>query len=266
MLDVHGFSLGTHQYTSYQRMSRHRHPEAYLCVVATGGFIDNAMDTSDTADAGAVLIRPAGDQHYTECGAEGAICLKIEPRAGWLSDSDRQAIFHARRSLHSARLADQGQRVVRLAGLVSDLANADLRLRFELESSILDLIATLLRPQATRQADYSGWLEKLRLAIVNEPFRQWTAAELGQLVDRHPVHVSRAFRERYGETIGSFFRRQRLERARDLISHRDIELADIALTAGFADQAHFTREYKREFGITPGRERQSLKMDASEVA
>jgi len=32
-------------------------------------------------------------------------------------------------------------------------------------------------------------------------------------------------------------------------------LAEIAGRAGFSDQSHFTREFKRRFGITPGRYR-----------
>ncbi len=30
-------------------------------------------------------------------------------------------------------------------------------------------------------------------------------------------------------------------------------LADLALAAGFADQAHFTRMFKSAYGMTPGR-------------
>jgi AraC family transcriptional regulator len=32
-------------------------------------------------------------------------------------------------------------------------------------------------------------------------------------------------------------------------------LAQIALEAGFADQSHFTRAFRRHFGVTPGRYR-----------
>ena len=45
---------------------------------------------------------------------------------------------------------------------------------------------------------------------------------------------------------------RRLERARQMIA-RGESLAGAALETGFADQAHFTRHFKRAYGITPGR-------------
>src|SRR5258705_731761 len=45
---------------------------------------------------------------------------------------------------------------------------------------------------------------------------------------------------------------RRLERARQLIETTDASLSDIAQRTGFADQAHFTRLFKRAFGATPG--------------
>jgi AraC family transcriptional regulator len=40
--------------------------------------------------------------------------------------------------------------------------------------------------------------------------------------------------------------------ARRLLDSTEAVLSDVADSAGFADQAHFTRMFKREFGVTPG--------------
>jgi len=38
----------------------------------------------------------------------------------------------------------------------------------------------------------------------------------------------------------------------NMLDAPDAALSDVAQRAGFADQAHFTRLFKREFGVTPG--------------
>ena len=44
----------------------------------------------------------------------------------------------------------------------------------------------------------------------------------------------------------------RLQRARRMLDAPGAVLSDVALRNGFADQPHFTRLFKREFGVTPG--------------
>lgn len=46
--------------------------------------------------------------------------------------------------------------------------------------------------------------------------------------------------------------RRRLERARLLLEMRDADILNVASRLGFSDQAHLTRIFKREFGVTPG--------------
>jgi len=45
---------------------------------------------------------------------------------------------------------------------------------------------------------------------------------------------------------------RRLERAREMMCDARTPLAEIAVAAGFADQAHFTRQFPKAFGFTPG--------------
>ena len=71
----------------------------------------------------------------------------------------------------------------------------------------------------------------------------------------HPVtryDLARQFRLMCGTSPYRYLLMRRLDRARKLLA-RDQALADIALDAGFADQAHFTRMFKAAYGLTPGR-------------
>ena len=53
--------------------------------------------------------------------------------------------------------------------------------------------------------------------------------------------------------VGEYGRRARIEWAAAQIAAGDRPLAEIAAEAGFADQSHFTRLFRRYLGTTPGR-------------
>lgn len=67
-----------------------------------------------------------------------------------------------------------------------------------------------------------------------------------------PAHFARAFKESVGRAPHQHLMALRLDRARRLLDGPDVALSDVAARTGFADQAHFTRFFKRQFGITPG--------------
>lgn len=61
--------------------------------------------------------------------------------------------------------------------------------------------------------------------------------------------LARQFRRRYGTSPYRYALMRRLEWARSRVG--SMPLAQLALEAGFADQAHFTRAFKAAFGVTP---------------
>ena len=67
-----------------------------------------------------------------------------------------------------------------------------------------------------------------------------------------PAHFARAFKETLGRAPHQYLLALRLRRARRMLDAPDSVLSDVALRAGFSDQAHFTRLFKREYGVTPG--------------
>lgn len=69
-------------------------------------------------------------------------------------------------------------------------------------------------------------------------------------LDRYAL--SRHFRATYSTSPHRFLLMRRLQRARRLIEAGE-PLAEIAVAAGFSDQSHFNRHFKKAFGLTPGR-------------
>lgn len=55
-----------------------------------------------------------------------------------------------------------------------------------------------------------------------------------------------------------YVQERRLIRARELLRHSRIRLADIALSLGFSSQSHFTSAFRRAVGVTPRIYRNSL--------
>lgn len=75
--------------------------------------------------------------------------------------------------------------------------------------------------------------------------------ELAAIVRLNPCHFSRAFRSSFGESPLEYVIRRRMERARELMLSTDAPLSQIALDCGLADQAHFSRMFRRIVGECP---------------
>ncbi|MBR0928701.1 helix-turn-helix transcriptional regulator [Bradyrhizobium diazoefficiens] len=73
------------------------------------------------------------------------------------------------------------------------------------------------------------------------------AAEFGLSVS----HFSRAFRISTGVPPHQWLLRQRVNAAKQLMTARDLSLSEIAISAGFANQSHFTRVFSAQVGTSP---------------
>ena len=67
------------------------------------------------------------------------------------------------------------------------------------------------------------------------------------------THFARSFRHSFGTSPHHYLIHQRVERAKQLLSDSSSALSDVALHAGFADQATFSRTFKAVVGTSPGR-------------
>lgn len=81
--------------------------------------------------------------------------------------------------------------------------------------------------------------------------------DLAKVADLSPFHFSRVFKLTTGETPYHFVCSRRLARAQRLLTDSQMELAELALSCGFASQSHFTAAFSKAFGTSPGRYRRA---------
>jgi AraC family transcriptional regulator len=110
------------------------------------------------------------------------------------------------------------------------------------------------RGSATTASALAGWqIARVRAFIEKNLDRTIHTKDLSAVARRSPAYFSRSFKQTLGETPHAYVVRRRLEKACYLMLADSTSLSQIALSAGFADQAHLCRLFRRAFGQSPTR-------------
>jgi AraC-like DNA-binding protein len=112
--------------------------------------------------------------------------------------------------------------------------------------------ATPAAPSTVRQG-LAPWQVRRVLAYIDanldKSIRNKDLAAVARLSE---FHFNVAFRNSVGDSPHEYIIRRRMERAQGLMLSTDAPLSEIAVECGLADQAHFTRLFRRVVGETPG--------------
>src|SRR6185369_4232699 len=82
--------------------------------------------------------------------------------------------------------------------------------------------------------------------------------QLANVAAMSVYHFARRFRETVGVSPHAYVLSRRLDRARGMLRHREITLAQVAAACGFSSQAQLTTTFLNAFGVTPGKYRRAL--------
>lgn len=80
-----------------------------------------------------------------------------------------------------------------------------------------------------------------------------TVERLARHAAMSPSHFAHRFRAVARVSPMRYVREARLDRARQLLLEKGSRVSEVALEVGFESPAHFTREFKRRFGMAPSR-------------
>lgn len=244
-------SLAETIYPAGTSVPSHYHPTASICLVLGGGYDERFRASSFLCEAGTLVFSLPGEVHSDLFGESGGRCFTVS--------------FPEATLLEWARHGEAPQWLASRQGPPSRFA-FELHARFRGEASLhferLEELALALLDDMHRRASVSStgrppaWLLGIRDRVHDEFREMPSLEELASDAGVHRVHAAREFRRHFDCTIGEYARRRRLEHACTLLRHPASDLSAVAYAAGFADQAHMTRTFRRLLRTTPGRFRE----------
>jgi AraC family transcriptional regulator len=240
------------RYRPASRMAPHRHEEASLCLVLSGHYLDRIRGEETEHRSGHLLFCPPFVRHAQVFSKLGALKLLMRPTQEALDHLAERTALDRAPFVHSPRLAGIG------AQLAAELRSKDESSGIIIEGLVGEVLGLLGRhPSGSRRvadaqtrAAYDFVLEHARAGV--------SIGEVAAAVGRDPLRLSLDFRRAYGLTIGQHARKARLTQAMERLALGSEPLSQVAIEAGFYDQAHFTRAFKAVYGMAPGRFRSTL--------
>jgi AraC-like DNA-binding protein len=123
----------------------------------------------------------------------------------------------------------------------------------EIVTAVADMLAGAARTGGKKSRPLRlASLLRVRDLIAADPTSLHSIATLEDVSGLDRWALARQFRAAFGTSPTGFRTMRRLDLARRMI-RRGLPLAEAALEAGFADQSHMSRMFKRTYGLTPAK-------------
>lgn len=244
--EVDGFVLTETSYQPGLQIPKHSHEDAYFCLVRNGTFSEKLGDTVRICKSSVVNFHPAGEVHSDSFDEAGGRCLNVQVGTRWLNRArDCGARFDTPEQF-------QGGLFSGLAGrLFKELYEKDETSSLVIEGLVLEILGEAARRLSPVERRRPAWIDKVREIIHAGHAESLSLSLIADSVGLHPVHVAREFRRHNNCTIGEYVRQVRVNSACQKLTISNSPIAEIAHAAGFVDQSHFCKTFKRLTGQTP---------------
>lgn len=253
-LDVGPFNVVEAWFPSKLVLQPHLHDRTTFAVMLEGSFDVGFSQGTYPCEPRSVFTEPLGEKHGNRVGTKPAHVLVLQP------DEGREEMFEPCGSIFSEVTHFSHGGIHSLGWRVAyELRSIDSASRLSIQGIGLEMLALASRIRRPRSDQPPAWIRRAVDIIRSSFLGDLDVDDIAGEVGVHPAHLARAFRRYQRESIGSYVRRLRLDWARDRLAGTDEPIAGIALEAGFSDQSHLTRLFKRQTGVTPGRYRRTMR-------
>ena len=242
------FAVSEIKYAGKTKTPLHGNEQALLVFVESGGYTKTSGSAWHECEKNRVIFVPAHQpQSDVFCSSETR-CLVVDLSAHFLGRLHAAGVIPGRIALLSGiAFASYGSQLVR------ELRQTDAVSAIAFDGLLLNILAL-----GTRSADRldantraPSWLLKAKELLHDRFLDSVTVESIANQVGVHPVSLSHAFRRFFHTTAAEYLRGLRMEFAAEQLAKTDRSLAEIAAAAGFSDQAHFARTFRRSTNLTP---------------
>lgn len=221
---------------SHSQVPEHAHDWPVLSLFVLGAY-SNRTEVGDRYVCGpSAVLYGAGARHANTVSTDGFEQIEIEFDPAWLrfSGLPRAPVVH----FAGGRIGAATRAMIHSCGKVI----------------VEERFATALRGFLALAVDQSPPTHPAWVDQVIRRLRQNTALKVSDLareVDRHPSWLGAGYRQAVGEGILETATRLRVELAVRLLRETDLRYCDIAHDAGFCDQSHMHRSFRRVLDRLP---------------
>lgn len=250
--EVSGLVLTDTTFDSGQLLPRHSHQNAHFCLLLEGAFTEVCSRRTLECKPMSLSFLAAGETHLDRFHGSRTRCFIIDIAPQWIELAGEHRVeFDGAANFQTGILSHTALK------LHQEFYRKDAASSLAIEGLVLEIMAHASR-QMINKPDRSApyWLGRARDFLYAHFSETLSHAEIAEAVGVHPVHLAREFKRHYRCTVGEYTRRLRIEYACHKISTTDLSLLEIALAAGFFDQSHFARTFKRLMGVSPAEYRE----------
>jgi AraC-like DNA-binding protein len=120
------------------------------------------------------------------------------------------------------------------------------------ESLLLNVFNKYLKHTPGSKRKIPAWAQELKEIIQDHIDTNLSLKEISKGLEINPSYLSREFSKYFEDlSFGEYIRKQRIEKAVELMKSSSYSLTEIAYLTGFSDQSHFTRIFKKYTGQNP---------------
>ncbi len=239
----------------FQNFAKHSHPTFSLCMVGKGEIsITYHPDIQVTLRPGQIALFYPDQVHLTRNLSPIALpYYNLHIDKAWTLHIQQQ-LFDTKKLLPMKEpVISDGLYATELMEIITQV-NQGLLTEQKTETTITTLLQGLFRDyaDAAPMPEEEALFEEIKQYILEHIDREISAATIAAHTGYSTAHISRRFKQHFGLTLQAFLIDQRIHHAKALMLEKsDLSLAQIALEAGFYDQSHFIKNFKKAYSISP---------------